>query len=286
MDVKVVKCQTKDELYLYGLLQPAKSEKAIFYIPGWAGDIVGRSYYDNLASVAKKTNQGFLIAQHRGCNYEYDFKTAPGTTRKIGANHERFEECVLDLEAWLFHLYQLGYKEVTLIGHSFACQKIAFFYKLRAHAMVQKVIMLSPFDIFDLFDLVMKQTVEDREANLKVAHSLIEAGKEMSLMEPLTLWFPISAMAYYDHFGPMSSLHIFDFNSDSKFDPVVLKNLYVPTLAVLGGIDPFVRDKAAFVEKLAKSLPKGEAFILEGANHSFGGKEKELEDIILNWLNK
>lgn len=286
MQGKIVRHLTKDGIYLNGLYQERKSDKAIFYTHGWSGDFYCNPFYDFLYGAAEKLNYGFLITQNRGSGNTYDFLTKEGKEKTIGAVHEKFDECILDFEAWLYFLYLKGYKEVTLVGHSFACHKIAYFSRVIQHPMVTKIILLSPFDIFDLFETELHQDREALSANLKLAQKMIEEGKGQILMPEDSLWFPISAFGFYDHFGPESKLHIFDFNSQKEFKTEILKNILTPALVILGANDPYVRNHESFLKNIQQAIPVCETVLIKGANHSYQGKEKDLEEAILRWMKK
>lgn len=284
MHGKIVRHQTNDGLYLTGIYNEKKTTKAVFLTHGWAGDILRDPYYDAIFNAAERKGQAFLIGQNRGTGNEYGFLQKDGSKRTIGSNHEKFIECINDFEAWLYFLYLKGYREVTLIGHSFAAHKIVYFASVRQHAMISKIVLLSPFDIFDLFASLLEQSDEDLQAHLLIAKKMIDAGSGETLMPDDALWFPISANGFYDHFGPNSALHIFDFNYNKDFNPEILKRLLYPTLAVLGSSDPYVRNHKEFLNAMKNSLPKGKVELLRNANHSFWRRENGIEDIVFKWI--
>ena len=198
--------------------------------------------------------------------------------------YEKFEDCIVDFEAWLYFLYLKGYKEIVLIGHSFATQKIAYFMKIKQHPMVMKIVFISPFDIFDLFKALLKQGQDSIDINLKLAKKMIDQDQGDMLMPENSLWFPISNAAYYDHFGPDSKLHIFDFNFDQDFKPEVLNKITVPTLAIVGSKDSYVRDQPKFLESIKKAMPDCNVILIEGAAHSYQGYERKLQEIITQFV--
>jgi dienelactone hydrolase len=69
----------------------------------------------------------------------------------------------------------------------------------------------------------------------------------------------------------------------------MLEKVSVPTLAFLGEHDDAVigdpRRALEVIRKKMKSAPSFEAKIIEGAPHSYFGREKQMTDEIIDWLN-
>lgn len=286
MEGKIVRHPTKDGLYLNGLFKERKGDRAIFYTHGWGGDIVRNRFYDNIYNVAEKIGYAFLIGQNRGSGYNYSFAKEDGTSQMIGSVHEKFEECIIDFEAWLYYLYLKGYKEIVLVGHSFATHKIVYYLTVKKHPAVTKIVLLSPFDIFDLFEYSLKQSKVQLQESIELAKKMTDDGKGLELMPKDKLWFPISAAGFYDHFGPTSKLHIFDFNYDPNFQPEILQKIYTPTLAILGAEDPYVRNRSMLLNRMKEVIPDCTTAKLAGANHSFWKVEKGMENTIINWFKE
>src|SRR3989344_7080191 len=119
----IVKVRTKDKLPLYGLLLESKkgSKKALFIeLHGTASNFYENEFMWPLAQELGKQGISTLVVNTRGADslQAYPFR---------GNALEKFEDCVLDIDAWIALALKKGYKKLILSGHSLGTQKVVYY---------------------------------------------------------------------------------------------------------------------------------------------------------------
>ncbi len=126
------------------------------------------------------------------------------------------------------------------------------------------------------------------EKEISEATSLLREGRGEEIMSEW-VWeeYPISARSYLSLFADNSKDAIFNFY-DSKDALERLSEITIPTYAVMGRSDDAltvsIEETFARLETaLAKSV-KVKTEILGDANHGYRGHEKELAEVIKQWI--
>ena len=101
------------------------------------------------AMVENYTNAGLalLSVNTRGHDHIADFRI--GKTEKIvrmGQAFEIFEECVLDIAAWVEFLKNKGYQKIVLQGHSQGAAKLVYFLSKESQPEIAAMVLMSPPD--------------------------------------------------------------------------------------------------------------------------------------------
>ncbi len=88
--------------------------------------------------------------------------------------------------------------------------------------------------------------------------------------------------------GPTRDCPVDVFNVYDENKPSLLTKITVPTLAFLGEKDDAVtvepQKALEIIKQKAGSIPSFETRVIEGANHGYFGREKEMVSEILKWL--
>ena len=79
-------------------------------------------FLDTLAKSYTDKGYAFLTFNNRGKDFIAELLKGDGFT-VIGGSLERFKDCILDIEGVVSWVKQKGYKEITLEGHSYGCNK-------------------------------------------------------------------------------------------------------------------------------------------------------------------
>jgi hypothetical protein len=133
---------------------------------------------------------------------------------------------------------------------------------------------------------------------LKTCRDKIKKGKGRELMSQDIIADPlISCQSLYDTINPDGDYNIFPFNEYMNNLRLSKKELFreyrtvnKQTLVVYGENDEYSYENLPrCVEILKKECAHPELFtfkIVEGADHGYTGKEKELAELIVSWLKK
>jgi len=288
MKTRFLRVTTGDKLILQGLLyEPDKStNRIILHIHGMAGNFYENRFLDSMAEVFTKNGWGFLSVNTRGHDHIADFPIsgAKEQNKRTGNFREKFEECVLDIGAWMDFIDKAGYKNITLQGHSLGSVKAVYFLAKTGDKRVSKLVLASPPDMVGL-----AEAEKDHNDLLKLSKKMISKGRGEEML-PKLLWnsYYLSANTYVD-FGERGN-PIDVFNTHSKDRSSVLEKIKVPTLAFLGSKDDAailpVKQALEVIKKKAKNCPRFNIQIVEGAPHSYFGYEREVAEMISDWLKE
>lgn len=287
--MQIVQATTSDGLHLNGLLSvPTKtSKKIIIHIHGMGGSPLLNSYYLAMHEQYPEAGFAFLATENRGTGVITFFGSEEGG-KLIGNALERFEDCVLDIQAWIDFAKKEGFDEIWLQSHSLGTSKVAFYLSEKRDEKIAGTIFLSPSDMIGLVH--DKEGMKDHHVMLPKAKSLVKEGKGEQLIGH-KLWgeYSLSADTYLNFFDEGAKTAIFNFGDESLGWEIV-KSISVPVLAMTGtkddGIVP-VMDAHSAMKKLEKELvhsPRIKTIVFENAQHGFEGFEAKLVQEVIRFV--
>ena len=195
MKFPIVKVTTKDGFILHGLLSEheKKSKTIIIHIHGSAGNFYQSNFYPYLFKMVEDLNIAFLSTNNRGTGV-YDVELG---TKYRGAAIEIFEECLLDIDAWVEFAMTLGYKNIILEGHSFGTNKIQYYYlNGKYKSKIRALILLGFTDSYGGQLEYLKSQRLNNDDILKEAKKLISKNKPIQLLSYLLInWGELSQTA-------------------------------------------------------------------------------------------
>lgn len=277
---------TKDGLRLDGLLFAPEGEAkaAVLHLSGRAGNFYANGFLDAMARIYTDNGLALLSVNTRGHDHIADFRV--GDTReikRIGQAFEIFEECVLDIGAWVEFLKNRGYKKIVLQGHSQGAAKLVYFLGEAPCLEIAAMVLMSPADAPGL---LRKYQPESFARNLARAKEMIADGRgEELLPEKIRDWYYISAKTYANEMGG-GRTDIFPIFANGDFSR--LENIKIPVLAFYGeNEDILIYSAQKDLEIIAPHLKnkKSKTVIIEGADHTYFDKENEAAKLIAAWIN-
>jgi alpha-beta hydrolase superfamily lysophospholipase len=296
MKYPIVKVQTKDGLILNGLLhEKSKSSKIVINIHGSASNFYEEQFFENMFVQFPKRGFSFLSINNRGNS------VLTHTWQKTGSALEKFEDCILDFDAWIEFVLKKGYSTIILQGHSLGTEKIVYYMSKGKHRdKVSGVILLGFSDSYGCTIKFMEKS-KSKEALFSEAKKLVSAGKGEQFLT--TEWYshagilPKSAESFLNQFSENSELSkAFPFRT-RKLE--FYSKIKVPILAVISGNDKHTADTVVTdgsehtvipvkeaAELLKKSNKKTTVAIIPETNHDFEGKEKEVTKVVGDFLVK
>ena len=125
------------------------------------------------------------------------------------------------------------------------------------------------------------------DALVAEARAHVGAGSGDTLME-VGRAIPVTALAFLSVYGDRSSGDVFPFARGAEGDYRRLGLLAVPMLATYGTIEEAVtvrvENAISRLRDKATQAPRVETAVIEGANHTYWGKEAELARVIAEFV--
>lgn len=288
MKTSFVTFQSTDSIQLHGLLFQSEgfNKSIVIHIHGMAGNFYENSFIAEMAKSYTSNGIAFLTYNNRGHDYYCDLlHVDTGETCLGGAAYEIFEECVFDIEGAILFAKSLGYTEIVLQGHSSGANK-AVYYLSKQKSGIHGVALLSPCDDIGLH---IDDLGDNRVSELlNHARELISSGSPDQFMPPKTFFdYLLSAKTYFDCFQPGSALDAFPYR-DPQNAFVLFGSVQIPIFISFGNNGDYLLqnpEDVAMLLNLKKSINASLSFnVIDGASHSYTGKEKELVTALVKWI--
>jgi pimeloyl-ACP methyl ester carboxylesterase len=280
---ELVKFTTKDGLRLDGFLLRSRghNKKVILNVFGMTSNFFSSDRYGVLYSAAKGGDVDIFLANNRGMGSISSFHTTGKESRFIGTAAERFEDCLLDIGGAAGFLSRMGYTEIFLQGHSTGCQKVAYYCLKRKNPKIKGIILLAPCDDYNL----ARQSLKGRfPIAVKTARNLIKKGMGDKLTPEWISHYTARRFLSYAELKNAEA-RLFNYDSDLK----EFGQIKQPILTLFGSAEENLTKPLRKCMELLESKNGSRDFewrILAGANHGFRGKEKDLAQIVLKWVNR
>lgn len=212
---------------------------------------------------------GCLAMNRRG----HDLGGIRDSRASYGGAWERFADSQLDLAGGFTELRRRGYRRFVLIGHSFGGIVAAAY--AAAHPRDIAALGLCSAGAGGPDYLVQSSSrgmlAGERHAEVAAeAHRLVEAGQGQALLPVPGWWYAISAASFVD--------------LERNVPPVVdnVRRTSCPILSLRGSEEPPAYYPAE--EAAAAAGPRGRLVVLDGADHFYNGRERELAQAVCAWL--
>lgn len=288
MREELIKIVAEDGVILHGQFwQPkTKSNKIIIHNHGMAGNFYENDFIFDMAKEYTKHGYAFLSCNNRGHDYIADIVQVNSDGFKGGAAYEVFKECIKDIDAYVSFAQARGYTNLILQGHSSGANKVAFWAsRNRENKNLMGIVLISPCD--DIGLNIEELGYEKYKALIEKAHLLMLSNKGDDMMPDGTFYdYPVSAKTYFSNFSQGAEFDIFHYRDINKnFD--TLSAICVPILVTFGNKNEFLLQDSSFVEhKVYKTLYDCKFYVIDGANHSYLGKSKDLINLVLSWMKE
>lgn len=258
-----------------------KKDICVIFIHGMCQTILDNYFATVCGELLSKNNIGFIYEHNRGHSIENDIWMKNGSTKRCGCMYEIFEDCILDIDLAIEKAKELGYKRYILMGHSYGCNKLIYYY-YKKHPKILGLVLASAPDMMGL--QLLRQS--DYNELIKEAKNNIDNGNSTKILSNLVEnYMYMSSQTYYNWFKKDSNLDNLPVmgNSDNWYQ---FENIDVPILTFSGSKET---DNYLHLDLLKSKAKKCRDFkykIIEDANHFYFGKEDEISYFVLEWLKK
>lgn len=281
---------TKDGLMHQGIFSaPEKhGKRAILWVHGLSAAFYNDIHlYEAVVDACGKEGWGFALFNNRGHDLIAGIRKYDGTPPngysylQSGAGQETFEDCILDINAGIDFLVNKGFTEVILVGHSTGANKACYYAGIQKNPHVTGVVLLGPMS-----DRLETSVSSEKHAkDLEFMKNLIKEGKGDTLLFGYH-FFPITPKRYISLFEPGSDEDTFDYG-DKKPNMTSFSHIKLPLLVIFAGNDESADRPIVDIQKVFdahSTSTKYKSIIIPGALHKFHKKEKDVANVITNWI--
>ena len=212
--------------------------------------------------------------------------------QKSGAAVEKFEDCLIDIDAWIEFAINQGYKKIVLSGHSLGTEKTLYYMNNGKYTdKVTSVVLLAPSDSYGSHQMLDGETNPrgaQVEELLEKSEDLIEQGRGDTFLSRNAYGsregiMPKSAESFMDFLGPKSKLLDALPFATGRLD--AYGKIKLPILVVIGDQKEYtaIPIKNA-LELMVEENKNTEIHQIKNCDHDFQGKEEKLADIILRFI--
>ena len=280
----IVSVRTLDEITLKGLLIPSsnESDRVCLFIPGCCGNFVDNDFILTISKILSNNNYNVLCANTRG-SFMINSSFHPLNTerpKQIGTTFETFEDSRYDIEAWIKYLENLGYKNIDLICHSSGCNKVIYYLNSKMEGInnINNLVLLSPPDFVNRI-----KCYEDYKDLLVEAKNNVENGETNKLVKV--------------HFFYKTSISFLEMMASKNFDNMPLvngtkedfyqySNIDKPITVIYGSLENFIKNYIYKLKEYSKNKDLFESYEIDGADHIYFDRDKEVGEKIVESLNK
>ena len=195
--------------------------------------------------------------------------------------YEIFEESIYDIDLSINTAKDLGYKRIVLLGHSYGCNKIIYYY-YKKYPNILGIILASAPDMVGSHKLVQK----DYEELLIEAKKNIDNGEPTKLLHKMIEdYMYMSSQTYYNWFNENSNLdNLPVIENPNKW--VQFENIDIPILTFSGSLEEDYYKHLDLLKKKAINCNDFEYEYIDNTGHTYWNKEEEIGKLIQAWINK
>lgn len=261
--IELIRFPATDGLTLSGLLyQPRRARSIVIWMHGMGGSVFDSARTPVLGDLFTGRRIAFFPFNNRGAHLIGKCG--------LGTAYEIVRDCVKDISGALRIARRLGYRDITLAGHSTGANKIAVYDHYRPRNPVKRYVLLAGGD-----DTGMLY----RELGPRRFRSYLAKKRTNELMPDRIM----SWRAFHDMANPNGDYNVFQFEPATRARRPFryIREIRKPALYIYGENDEYGFD----ADLLAKNIgPNSEIVVMRDADHSFHGHEPELVALIADWL--
>lgn len=287
MSIEIVKFNAKDGIILDGILSKSngRTRKLLIQIHGMTSNCF-KLREKVISETVSEKNIDTLTFNNRGSEISKYIKNINGKRFLGGTAFEDVEESYYDIVGAIEYALSLGYSEIYLQGHSLGSTKIVYTYnrlqneKNELLEKIKAVLLLSLVDIPGLISSDMPKEF------IKIAEDKEKNNKFLDLMPAESFFHPISVKTFLRYTKYYKNIDFARYgDKNDSFE--ILNNISVPLFMRWGNEKELIKQNAEelvlYMNKKISNTKKDINYI-DGANHSYDLKEKQLAAEICDFL--
>lgn len=280
MSKEIIEFYAEDGIALNGYINKVKrkTDKVLIETHGMSSNCL-KNREKIIAENLERINIDTICFNNRGNGIVNFIKNKNGRKELGGTAFENVEESYFDILGAIKYAISLGYKNIYLQGHSLGATKVLYTYtKMKEEEninlkYIKGIILLSFVDVSAVINNFITEKM------IIYAKNKEKENKELELMPYNSFLCPISVKNYLKYVKMKDAI-----------DPIKLLNAVdVPIFMRWGNIMELIEKSAEehsqIMNQKIKNKFKDISFI-DGANHSYEGKEQILAEEISKFINK
>ena len=293
MITNTIKIKTLDNLMLKGLIyiNEEKNKKILISVHGMATNCM-KKRDEEISKKLKEIKIDVLVFNNRGEGIANYIAKENGEKILGGTAYEDVEESYNDIVGAINYAISEGYEEIYLMGHSLGSTKTIYTYnKLlenKENKILEKIkgiILLSLVDIPTALRIYLNNRFPQM---LTYAKNLEKEKMENILMPEKSFIHPISVKTFLKYARDYKNIDFAKY-SEKEFKFPELNNIKIPLMMRWGTDREMILQKPEELCNMLKEKinnSKLDIGYINGANHSYKGKEEELAIEIEKFINK
>lgn len=294
MNIETTFFKATDGVDLKGIIYKtqSKTNRVLISIHGMATNCL-KERDEKIAEKANELNIDFFAFNNRGHDIvNYIKKENQEKQELAGTAYEEISESYNDIVGAINYATSHGYEEIYIMGHSLGCTKTIYTYNKLIEEKQEKtlerikgIILLSLVDIPLALQVYLK---DDFPVMVTYAKNMKKEKMENQLMPEESFIHPISVNTFLRYAIENKDIDFAKF-SDKNYDYKEINNIKVPLFMRWGNDRELIIQKADELCKMVKEKIKNDKLdigYIEGANHSYTGKEEILANEIQNFLRE
>ena len=293
MITNTIKIKTLDNLMLKGLIyiNEEKNKKILISVHGMATNCM-KKRDEEISKKLKEIKIDVLVFNNRGEGIPNYIAKENGEKILGGTAYEDVEESYNDIVGAINYAISEGYEEIYLMGHSLGSTKTIYTYnKLLENKenkileKIKEIIILSLVDITTALRIYLNNRFPQM---LTYAKNLEKEKMENILMPEKSFIHPISVKTFLKYARDYMNIDFAKY-SEKEFKFPELNNIKIPLMMRWGTDREMILQKPEELCNMLKEKinnSKLDIGYINGANHSYKGKEEELAIEIEKFIKK
>ena len=254
----------------------------VICIHGMCGTIIDNYFATVWGKLLSEKNIGFIYEHNRGHSIENDIVMRDGSFKRYGCMYEIFEDCIYDIDLAIETAKEKGYKRIILLGHSYGCNKVIYYY-YKKHPNILGVILASAPDMIGSH--LSAQAVDYKEL-LKEAKENIDNNKPTKLLHKMIEdYMYMSSQTYYDWYNENSELNNLPVISNPEHWEQ-FEVIDVPIFTFSGSKEEDYYLHLDLLKEKANNCNNFEYKVIDNTGHTYKTKELEIGNLIFEWIDK
>lgn len=245
---------------------------------------------EKIAEKVNELNIDLLSFNNRGHDIVNTIKKENFEREELaGTAFEEISECYEDILGALNYAIENNYSEIYLMGHSLGSTKTIYAYnKLleNNNKMIDNIKGIILLSLVDIPTAIKVYLQDNFPAMVTYAKNLKKENLEYELMPEKSFIHPISVKTFLRYSIDNKDIDFARF-SDTTFEFEKINNIKVPLFMRWGNVNELILQNAEDLCNLIKEkikIQKKDIDFIEGADHSYHGKEEVLANEIKEFL--
>ncbi len=254
----------------------------IICVHGMCQTIIDNYFATVWGKLLSEKNIGFIYEHNRGHSIANDIVMKDGSLKRCGCMYEIFEDCIYDIDLAIQIAKEKGYKRIILLGHSYGCNKVIYYY-YKKHPNILGIILASAPDMIGSH---LSVQAGDYKELLKEAKRNIDNNKPMKLLHKMVEdYMYMSSQTYYNWYNENSELNNLPIISNQK-NWKQFKTIDVPIFTFSGSREEDYYLHLDLLKEKAIHCNNFDYKIIDNTGHTYENKELEIGNLIYKWIDK